>query len=299
MRFGAASMYQWKDKTGYTSKGILVLPPDYVVGRRYPLVIQTHGVWENIFVTSGACSTAMAARPLSSVEIVVLQTQWNATHFSEHQEASDQVAIFEAAVRELDKDGLIDKNRVGIIGFSRTCGHVEESLIDNPSMFAAATIADGLDLGYLQYRLFAEGRLTMAKEFVRMVGTTPEGNGLKAWLDSAPSFHMDKERTPLRIEAIDSSSVLAMWETYATLRELKKPVDLIYIPDGQHILQKPLDRMASQQGNVDWFRFWLQGYERPNPEDPDQYKRWEHLRELRDADAKAAGQSPSSPSKPK
>ena len=32
---------------------------------------------------------------------------------------------------------------------------------------------------------------------------------------------------------------------------------------------------------------WLQGYERPNPEDPDQYNRWEHLRELRDANAKA------------
>ena len=57
-----------------------------------------------------------------------------------------------------------------------------------------------------------------------------------------------------------------------------KPVDLIYIPSGQHILQKPLERLASQQGNVDWFRFWLQGYQQPNPEDPDQYKRWEDLR---------------------
>jgi poly(3-hydroxybutyrate) depolymerase len=233
----------------------------------------------------------MAARPLSSAGIVVLQTQWNAVHFSERQEAFDQVAMFEAAIQQLDKDGLIDKNRVGIIGFSRTVGHVEQSLIDKPSMFAAATIADGLDLGYLQYRLFAEGRPPMTKEFVRMVGTTPEGNGLKTWLDSAPSFHMDKEQAPLRIEAIDPSSILAMWETYATLRELNKPVDLIYVPGGQHILQKPLDRMASQQGNVDWFRFWLQGYERPNPEDVEQYKRWEHLRELRDADAKTTGQA--------
>jgi hypothetical protein len=93
-------------------------------------------------------------------------------------------------------------------------------------------------------------------------------------------------------------SVLGEWETYSSLLQQGKPVDLIYLPSGQHILQKPLDRYASEQGNVDWFRFWLKGYERPNPEDPDQYKRWEHLRELRDADAKATGQTQNNASKP-
>jgi hypothetical protein len=37
-------------------------------------------------------------------------------------------------------------------------------------------------------------------------------------------------------------------------------------------------RIASLQRNVDWFRFWLQDYRRPNPEDPDQYARWELMR---------------------
>jgi hypothetical protein len=44
------------------------------------------------------------------------------------------------------------------------------------------------------------------------------------------------------------------------------------------------------QRNVDWYRFWLQGYERPSPEDPEQYKRWKHLRDLQDAEDKAASQ---------
>jgi hypothetical protein len=78
-------------------------------------------------------------------------------------------------------------------------------------------------------------------------------------------------------------------EIYSSSRQQKKPVDMIYIPDGQHILQRPLDRLASQQATVDWFAFWLNGYERPHPEDSDQYKRWERLRELRDADYKAVG----------
>jgi hypothetical protein len=40
------------------------------------------------------------------------------------------------------------------------------------------------------------------------------------------------------------------------------------------------------QRNVDWYRFWLQGYERPNPEDPTQYLRWEKMRVIQDATEK-------------
>lgn len=280
MALGKASLYHWNDKTGYTSTGILVLPPDYRPGNRYPLVIQTHGVWENIFITDGSYTTAMAARPLASAGMVVLQTQWNATHFSERQEASDQVEMFDAAIAQLSRDGIIDDRKVGIIGFSRTCGHVEQALISNPDRYAAATIADGMDVGYLQYMLFADGRPALAREYEKIVGTLPIGDGLKSWIDYSPSFHMDKVKTPLRIEAIDPSSILTMWETYAALRRLHRPVDLIYIAGAQHILQRPQDRVASEQGNVDWFRFWLQGYVDTNPIKSAQYARWMALKKL-------------------
>jgi poly(3-hydroxybutyrate) depolymerase len=212
--------------------------------------------------------------------MVVLQTQWNATHFSERQEASDQVEMFDAAIAQLSRDGIIDDRKVGIIGFSRTCGHVEQALISNPDRYAAATIADGMDVGYLQYMLFADGRPALAREYEKIVGTLPIGDGLKSWIDYSPSFHMDKVKTPLRIEAIDPSSILTMWETYAALRRLHRPVDLIYIAGAQHILQRPQDRMASEQGNVDWFRFWLQGYVDTNPIKSAQYARWMALKKL-------------------
>jgi fermentation-respiration switch protein FrsA (DUF1100 family) len=132
--------------------------------------------------------------------------------------------------------------------------------------------------------------LSRRSESERMYGAAPFGSGLKTWLDLAPGFHLDRVRAPLLITAITPPSVLYVWETYSSLYQQRKPVELLYIPGGEHILQKPLDRLASQQGNVDWFSFWLRGYEHPNPEDPDQYKRWEHLRELQDADAKTTGQ---------
>jgi len=48
----------------------------------------------------------------------------------------------------------------------------------------------------------------------------------------------------------------------------------------EHILTNPAARLASQGGSVDWFRFWLQDYEDPDPAKAEQYKRWRGLREL-------------------
>ena len=48
-----------------------------------------------------------------------------------------------------------------------------------------------------------------------------------------------------------------------------------------------MQRAGSMQGSVDWFRFWLQGYENPNPQYPDQYARWRKLRPQHEWNEKA------------
>jgi len=180
----------------------------------------------------------------------------------------------------LASDGLIDPDKVGIIGFSRTCYHVESALINDPKRFAAASITDGVDESYIQELLyFTVGAPYHEGEAI--YGGKPYGEGLRErWLQRAPGFQLDRIQTPLLIEAIDPHSILEEWEIYASLVAQGKPVDLIYFPDGHHILQKPLERMASQQGNVDWFRFWLKSEEDPDPARAEQYKRWRELRTM-------------------
>ena len=111
-------------------------------------------------------------------------------------------------------------------------------------------------------------------------GGLPLGKNLGSWVKWAPSFNLDRVQAPLLINAIGNGSVMAEWEIYDSLRLQKKPVELTYMPQGQHILQRPLERLASQQGSVDWFRFWLQRYEDPEPSKAAQYIRWEALRTL-------------------
>jgi len=278
LNLGEATAIHWKDGTGHVWGGALLLPPDYVEGKRYPLVIQTYGFEENEFLSDGEFTTAFAARPLAAAGIVVLAIMERGDEFDTAQEASDQVLGFESAIDKLARDGLIDRQRVGIIGFSRTSYYVESALIKDPDEFAAATIADGVDESYMQYLLFFSVGSDYRTEADRIYGAAPFGEGLKKWLDAAPGFHINRIHAPVRIEAIGPLSVLTEWELYSSLWRQGKPVDFVYIPGGQHILQKPLDRMASQQGDVDWFRFWLENEEDSDPSKALQYRRWREIR---------------------
>jgi len=289
MKLGEASIYHWKDKTGYEWTGGLIKPVGYVRGKRYPLVIQTHGFQDDVFklVTDGAYPTAMAARPLASAGMIVLQIPDRpGKDLVTADEAERHVEGYVSAIAQLNSEGLIDPKRVGIVGFSRTCWYVESALIKYPTSFAAATIADGVDESYMQYHMFT-GDPSWDREFEKINQARPfSEEGLKKWMELAPGFHLDRVEAPLRIEAIGPTSILREWEIYSSLWQQNKPVDLIYISDGQHILQKPLDRLASAQGNVDWFCFWLKGVEDPDPAKAQQYARWRGLRKLQEQNEK-------------
>jgi hypothetical protein len=124
-----------------------------------------------------------------------------------------------------------------------------------------------------------------------MYGGPPFGSTLKNWLDYSVSFNLDKFHTPLLMEQMgygrqysnvhEPPDTLALsFEVFVGLNRLNKPVELYYYPNEEHQMDHPQARLATLQRNLDWYRFWLQGYERPQPEDPDQYVRWRQLRTL-------------------
>jgi hypothetical protein len=277
--FGAASVYRWKDATGRMWAGGLYRPPDYVAGRRYPLVIQTHGFSANEFHPSGVFpSPAFAARALAASGIVVLQTPECPIHGS-IMEGPCNVAGYEGAVRALSAKGLIDPNRIGIIGFSATVYHVLQALTSSALRFAAASVTDGLDMGYVQYLETVDSDEDLIGHFFDAdIGAKPFGAGLGFWLKHSPEFNMQRVHAPLLVVGPRRFGVLSMWEPYAELRYLGKPVDLLMLNTDEHApLTEPAVRMVSQGSEVDWFRFWLQGYESPHPALPSEYRRWERL----------------------
>jgi len=286
LRFGKVEEVKWHSTLGNEVEGGLYWPPDYVEGKKYPLVIQTHGFTPTKFLIDGPFTTAFAAQALAGKGFFVLQDSDLDVHFEQtSEEIRRAVGTYEGAIDYLDRRGLIDRNRVGLIGFSRTCLYVTYALTQSTYKFAAAVIADGVAADYFQYMAFGNSLPMLDADAEALNGASPFADGLSLWIKRSSLFQIDKVEAPLLIQAIGPTSLLGQWAWFTGLYRLHRAVDMTYIPEGTHILEKPWERLTSQQGNVDWFCFWLKGEEDPDPAKSEQYARWRALRKLQSAQA--------------
>jgi dipeptidyl aminopeptidase/acylaminoacyl peptidase len=278
LRFGHVEEIVWKDAAGNEFKGGLYLPPDFLTGRQYPVVMQAYG-WEPYdFWIDGPSTSGFAAQALAGKGIVVVQLPLASPEALDTvDEGPREKAMREALIDELVKRGLVDRNRVGVMGWSRAGYGVRYTLAFSKYPIAAAVVADGMDGGYWQY--LAEGNVRPAggSIYEKQVGAPPFGRGLKAWLKNAASFNLDRIHTPMRQLGFGRDWFYYNWEQFVGLRRLGKPVELIWLPQAAHELVRPMERLTAQQGDVDWFSFWLKGEEDTDPGKAPQYRRWEKL----------------------
>jgi dipeptidyl aminopeptidase/acylaminoacyl peptidase len=195
----------------------------------------------------------------------------------------------EKAIEYVDGLGILDRERLAIVGFSRTGLYVPYMLTHSRVRFRAAVIADASDGGYSQYLQFLDLYPYTASDSESINGGVPFGGGLVNWLRRSPEFLIDTVETPLMVQVATPEFLPMQWAEFKALRRLGRPVEMLYFPTGTHILEKPWDRFVSQQGTVDWCAFWLKGEEDAKPAKAAQYAKW---REMRAATAKGTNQIP-------
>ena len=287
------TVYEWKTDPHSIQRGIIYWPRDFTVGKRYPLVIQTHGVHLDSFSPEGYGTTGYAAEMLAAAGFVVAQIGTRVDTSSEwdkYSEGEKMPRVIDSLIDQLVQEGVVDQAKVGVQGFSRSCYHVLAFLTQGRHQAAAAICYDGIDMGYYQALTFGPRMMEQGwQEFTTANGGEPFGAGLDEWRTRAPGFNLHKVDTPLRLVAMGSpGSVLQEWEPFAVQTLRRRPVELQYLPEAPHNVVTPWDRFATQQGAVDWFRFWLQGYERIQPvaeigestaELSQQYERWRKQRD--------------------
>ncbi len=280
---GKVSLYSWKTHEGAIVTGGLAWPTNYVSGRRYPLVIQTHGFEPGQFFRSGTESeTSNAGRPLAGRNLFVLQlAEPHSMADGTWRESTERaLRVYLAAVDQLASEGLVDPARVGVTGYSRRGSFVLDAIVGEPERFAAAAIANTATGSLFDYYGFVDGRSPNDRELYSqfIAGAFPYGEGLQKWLERSPAFRTDKIKAPLLISAGDPPELLTVWNVYAPLRDQGKPVELQYFRRGQHNFSRPLEVFAHQEMLVDWFDFWLNGNEDPTSSKSAQYARWREMR---------------------
>jgi dipeptidyl aminopeptidase/acylaminoacyl peptidase len=273
----------WRDGNGVEWTGGLLLPTSYVGGNRYPLVVQTHGFVPWRFLLDGptdgtGAGTAFAAQAMANAGFVVLQVEDNRQTITEDQREGPAIAEgFRAAIDKLIEDGLVDRTKVGLTAFSRTGWPALHLISRYPTMLAALQMSDTLNVGYLPLS-YHVGNPQMVAELTKLTGGKPTISAIGDWFASNPLYASPRASAAIRLEGMGTGA--GMWEMYALLRDANRPVEFVLYPDGSHSLEKPDERLSSQGGSVDWFRFWLQGFADSDPAKQEQYTRWRRLRDL-------------------
>ena len=267
---GRVEKIEWSGSNASKNWGYVIYPVGYETGTRYPCAILCKS-WDDTFIHGGndGLRSNFAPQALANGGFVVLLLADSIGPYPKGtwknlpggvSEAFRGMDAFESARRELDRRGLIDPARVAIMGFSRSSWIVDFTLTHSAETWAAAVSADS---GIYNYGTYL-GDKNLRSGMAAMYGGPPSGDTFKAWLDYAPAFSAEHVRTPLLMQYHNKISMAA--EFYSALITQGKPVELVLFPEGQHILERPWQRAGSMQGSVDWFRFWLQGYENPSPQ---------------------------------
>jgi dipeptidyl aminopeptidase/acylaminoacyl peptidase len=286
---GKIEEISWSNQYGADCSGLLIYPTGFRSGVKYPLVIMAKD-WERFFLSDTVYGTSFPPQSLANTGFVVLMANEPGPVDLGNRypgglgEAFNWVSMVESAIDLLAEKGLAEKANVGLIGFSRTSWKTDFLLTHSAVRLKAASSADGGLYTYGSY-WFLNSSTDMG-EAERMYGGPPFGPTMQAWVEYAPAFRADRVTSPVLMEY--TRDAFPGLEFFVALRRCRKPAEFYLYPKGNHTLSSstPTQRTASLRRNVDWFRFWMQDYERPKPEDPGQYARWRELRKLQEQSGK-------------
>lgn len=184
------------------------------------------------------------------------------------------LSAVEGVVDFLASKGEIDRTRVGMGGLSFGTEVTLWTAMKSDLLAAASvTSPDTSPLYYLLGSMRGDAFFKSLKEFWQLGAPdeTPE-----RWRLISPVANLDKIKAPILMQMPEQEYVMAL--DYAIPLIHDRRADLYVFPDEPHQKFQPRHKLAAYERNLDWFRFWLQGYEDPDPAKRAQYAHWEEMK---------------------
>lgn len=178
------------------------------------------------------------------------------------------------AVEMLDRQGRIDRRRVGMGGLSFG-SEVTMWIAANSNLLRAASIASAqIEPAYYWFNIIADhGRFK--DNFRKYWGLGSPDENRELWRRLSPAANVSTIEAPVLMQLPDKEARLSP-ELHARLIAGRKG-ELHIFPLAPHIKLAPRQKFAAYVRNFDWFRYWLQDRIDPDPEKAAQYARWASL----------------------
>ncbi|MET3762994.1 Atxe2 family lasso peptide isopeptidase [Sphingomonas sp. UYEF23] len=287
IRLGTVQRLTWRNELGLQAWGDLVLPADRHPGETLPMVVvQYHsdgflrgGTGDEypiqLFAAHGFAVLSVERPDFVEAAADAARSRYGADALDTRRwaERRSLLSSLVTGVQLALKRAPIDPARVGITGLSDGASTARFALL-NTRLFAAAAISTCCTD---PKTVMTYGGIAWA-DAQRKGGYPPATRDDPAfWRPYSLAVNAATMRTPLLMQLADDEYLLGL-ESFTALREQRQPVELYVFPDEHHIKVQPIHRRAVYERSLDWFDFWLNGHEDPDPGKHDQYARWEILR---------------------
>lgn len=180
-----------------------------------------------------------------------------------------------ALIAQLSSEGIVDPSKVAMGGLS--FGSEVAFWVAVHSDLLAALSVTSPQAEPASYWLSSMPGSDIPATIRRVWGYGPPDETPERWRAVSPAMNADKIRIPVLFQ-MPEMEARRVPELYARLARQGTPTELYAFPDEAHIKVQPRHRLAAYVRNLDWFRYWLEGYRDPTPAKADQYRRWDALR---------------------
>lgn len=279
IRLSPATKLEWTNKYGQRTYGYLVKPLNYEPGKRYPLIVTTYAAGGFL---RGAAGDEYPIQVFAANGFAVLDfstPRQKLVKDGDFKKAiirwSSPMDSLNAVVKILDGMGIIDPNLKGLTGLSYGA-EVTEFTISHSDLFQAAVTSGPAGRDPFFYDLSEKATQKIMADWWGL-GTRSEATNAERWRELAPALNAARIKAPLLINVADSE-VLPTLMLWNSLKELNKPVEMFVYTGEGHMKHQPKHRYEIYERNLDWFNFWLQDKENPDPAKRQQYERWRAMR---------------------
>jgi len=264
LQLGAVEDISFRSKDGTEIHGLMVKPPSYEAGKRYPALVWIHGgptmqddhallfdlyplqVERQFFAAHGYVVLAINYRGSSGRGAEFTRSilaDWG------NKEVADLLAGVECAVRM----GIADPERLGIGGWSYG-GILTDYTIATDTRFKAAISGAGSALQLSMY-----GSDQYIRQYEQEIGLPWKATD--AWIRvSYPFFRADRIKTPTLFiggEKDFNVPIIGSEQMYQALRTLGIPTQLVIYPGQYHLLTRPSYIHERLERYLAWFDKYL------------------------------------------
>lgn len=247
-------------------EGILILPPDYEKGKKYPMLTQLHGGPESSYKKYFSTSYGGYPHVLAGMGYVIFQPNYRGStgygddcmraiigHYFE-QDIDDILTGIDFLVEK----GIADKDKLGAMGWSAG-GHLSNwLLVKHSDRFKAIATGAGV-ANWASF--YAQTDMHYIRE-IWQTGTPYDKADL--YKAKSPITFIKGAKTPTIMfcgERDNRVPAPQSWELYIALQRLGVPVEFHLYPGEPHGLRKVAHRVDKMESEIAWFSKYILGKE--------------------------------------